>query len=166
MDLSYLNFNYSDIQKHVPIGWQELKYALDNNIIKQNNIVEHAIFVLDEGILGYDIVLELAILNEYEDVKPYLSRLIALEEDEDEEFIKSKWLYLLLWVLYQKRNEYDNALEVVEEIYCDFDYPPSIANFVRYMPTDEPSLGSLEKNEARLYEKWKTYLQTEKQKYL
>lgn len=165
MDLIYLRFNYLDIQKHVSLSWQELKYAVDNNIIKADSIIKHAIFILDEGIIGYDIVLELAILDIYDDTTDQITKLIDLEEEQDIEDIKAKWLYLILWVLYQKRNEYNNALEIVEEIYCEFDYPPSISTFVRYMPSDESDLGNYEVNEARMYDKWKQYLLTEELKY-
>jgi hypothetical protein len=165
MNLSHFKFDYLDIREHVSLSWKEMKYAVDNNLIDAESLVKHAVFVLDEGILGYDIVLELAILQDYEDASPYILKLIELEEEQDEEDIKAKWLYLVLWVLYKNRNEYDNALEIVEEVYSDFDYPPSISSFVRYMPSDEPDLGSYEANIERLYHKWEQYLLSEELKY-
>lgn len=58
-----------------------MKYAVDNNLIDAESLVKHAVFILDEGILGYDIVFELAILQEYEDAYPYILKLIELEEE-------------------------------------------------------------------------------------
>jgi len=165
MDLSNIKISYSDIQKHIPLSWQEIKFAVDNNIIEKSSFVKHAVYILEEGIPGFDIVLELSILDMYDDVTPYVSKLIQLEERECEECIKSKWLYLILWHLYKNRNEYSNPLEIVEDIYCEFDYPQSITGFVRYMPSDEPDLGSYEKNEARMYKKWASYLEDEKLKF-
>lgn len=37
-----------------------------------------------------------------------------------------------------------------------------MASFVRYRPCEEADLGSLELNEARLFEKWKKYLDMQK----
>jgi hypothetical protein len=47
---------------------------------------------------------------------------------------------------------------MVEAIYADIDYPNKIASLVRYMPTVEPDLGSSEKNTARIYDYWESYL--------
>jgi hypothetical protein len=46
---------------------------------------------------------------------------------------------------------------VVEQIYADFDYPPAVEGFVRYMPLrpgDEPG-------EAALVERWAAFLRSE-----
>jgi hypothetical protein len=57
-----------------------------------------------------------------------------------------KWLYLELKAAYDERERLDDPLSVVEEIYSDFDYPPTAAPFVRYMPLrpgDDPGVGPL-----------------------
>jgi len=165
MDLSYIEFSYKDIKEYIPWSWQEIQYAVNQNIISSENVIEHAIKVLDEGILGYDIVLELAILDKDEDISPFLKKLTMLEKLEDEEYIKAKWLYAVLWSLYQKRNSYEDALEMVERIYSDFDYPQNIASLIRYMPSEEGDLGSRELNAELLYKKWERYLNAEGLKY-
>ena len=52
------------------------------------------------------------------------------------------------------------------EVYSDFGYPPRIAGFVRYMPAEQPDLGSRELNEQRLYENWKRYLDQTSPEYM
>ena len=57
-----------------------------------------------------------------------------------------KWLYLQLRAAYYERERLKDPLGVVEQIYADFDYPSTVAPFVRYMPLwpgDEPGVGPL-----------------------
>jgi hypothetical protein len=85
--------------------------------------------------------------------------LAAREPEETLSELRAKWLCVVLAWIFEHRNEYADPLRAVEEVYADFDYPARIASFVRYMPSDDPDLGSRELNEARLYEKWQSYLQ-------
>ena len=78
---------------------------------------------------------------------------------------EAKWLYVLLSWIYENRSDFDDALQAVEQVYADFDYPQSIESFVRYMPSDEPSLGSIEKDTERLYKKWDSYLSSQSETY-
>lgn len=121
--------------------------------------VEHAISELSNKEEYSDSLFNLACVYKNESVYPYLSDLADLElNDEDGVFIKEKWMYLILDWIYNNKNNFPNSLDVVEYIYSDFDYPRQISSFVKYMPSDEPDLGSLELNESRLYRKWNEYL--------
>jgi hypothetical protein len=88
---------------------------------------------------------------------PGLVEELAGHEPQPESTIRDKWLYLVLAWVYEQQANFEEPLRTVEEIYADFGYPPHIASFVRYMPSDEPDLGR-ELNERRLYTKWKQYL--------
>lgn len=46
-------------------SWQELLFALENNLISRKDIIKYAIHTLDEGILGFDIVLKIAIADDF-----------------------------------------------------------------------------------------------------
>lgn len=61
--------------------------------------------------------------------------------------------------------ELADPLDDVETVYAEFDYPPEVGRFVRYMPSDEPDLGSRERNEARLVEKWERYLEENQERF-
>lgn len=165
MNLSYLKINYLDIQSLAKLNWNEMHYAVENKIIKDDAYVLHAKYLLDKNVLDFDIVLELSMLHDYEDVSPYVSRLLALDECEEIEEIKKKWLYIVLSYLYYKRTNYEDPLKLVEEIYVDFDYPNSISDFIRYMPTDDSSLGNNENNIERIYGKWEEFLNLNKEIY-
>jgi hypothetical protein len=88
---------------------------------------------------------------------PILATVISLAEREpnaNKDRAAETWLCILLAWLFENRRSVDDPLGLVEEIYADFEYPKKVAAFVRYMPSDEPPLGTKEQNEERLIRKW------------
>ena len=79
---------------------------------------------------------ELAALlrDEVERVPEVLDALDDPERIHDPRESVRKWLYLQLKAAYSKRLQLSDPLRAVEQIYADFDYPPAVAPFVRYMP--------------------------------
>jgi hypothetical protein len=49
------------------------------------------------------------------------------------------WIFLLLSFLFEHQENYDDPLEIVEELYADFNYPEEISSLVRYMPPPKES---------------------------
>lgn len=165
MNLFFLKYNFKEEMKNYIFNWQEILFALDNKIIASDDVIEYAIYVLNENIIGFDIVLEITCLNKDENVKPYIYELIKLENKQDVSYIKNKWLYIILKWLYDNKDKIENSLEIVEELYELFDYPKSITSFVRYLPSETGDLGSPELNKAKLFENWKKYLDLVKDEY-
>lgn len=117
-------------------SWQELIFGLKNKIIERKDIINYANQILDEEILGFDLVLKIVISDEYEDIIPYLNQLSQLENNESDIFIQDKWRYFILKELYNKKKyyNYDKFNEIVSIIYADFGYPEDMAGFIHYMP--------------------------------
>ncbi len=166
MDLCFLKYDFREEIKQNCYSWQKVLFALENKIITVEDVIEYATYILDENTRGFDIVLEITCSNNDEDIYPYLQDLIQLEESQDTASIKNKWLYLILKWLYEKRNEIDNVLQIIEEIYELFDYPDSIISFVGYMPSDAGDLGSPKLNGERLFKNWEQYLTTFEEEHL
>ena len=85
------------------------------------------------------------------------SNLLQSLVDKDlspETDIAKPWIFLLLSFLFEHQENYEDPLEIVEELYADFDYPEEISPLVRYMPPPEGVEGS----EDRLFENWKIAL--------
>lgn len=158
MNLKYLNYSFKDLVKRTKLTWHELDFAYKQSIAERQDVVAFAVDVLEEEMLGYEQVLELAIIEEYEEISSVLNALLGIEPPQEEKEIKGKWLYLLLADLYENRKDYENALAVVEELYADFDYPEEITNFVRYMPSEEAKKLTEQANVERLISNWKKYL--------
>lgn len=109
--------------------------------------------------------IELADLTKMEtyQVGELLRKLVSGSPEKDGVFAQRKWLYLLLAWLFENKESVPDPLGDVETIYADFDYPPEIEGFVRYMPvTDayDPSAHAKDENENRLFGKWREYLVT------
>ncbi len=160
MDLFFLKYNILDEMKENTYSWHEILFALNNNIITSEAAIDYAGYIINENVAGYNTVMEMACLNSDEDPKQLIEELIQLENAQTECEVKSRWLYLILKWLYKKRNEIEDVLEVVEEIYFQFEYPESIKSFVRYLPSEEGDLGSLELNRERLFKNWEKYLES------
>lgn len=154
MSNKYDFFSFS--QTKTNWNWQEILSGMENKIIDRSDVVNYATRVLDEGILGFDWVLKIAIADEYEDILPYIYELINLEDSEDDSTIQDKWRYFILKELYAKKSNYEDFNEKVEEIYADFDYPEDMAGFIGYMPSVDGK--SME-------ESWQEYLTSSKGKF-
>lgn len=68
-------------------------------------------------------------------------------------------LKLVLVYLRKSETGRDRLLDLIEEVYADFDYPDCIAGAVRYMPMQGVDLGSIEANEDRLIANLDRYLE-------
>ncbi|EAG9432835.1 DUF2247 family protein [Listeria monocytogenes] len=158
MDLSFLKYDVKGEMERNQYSWQEISFALENKIINTQDAINYAIFILDENVLGFEIVLEMTSLDADEDICPYIETLVRLEEHEEQQGIIEKWMYLILKWLYENRSNYEDVIEIVEELYESFGYPESIVSFVRYMPSEAGDLGSIELNRQRLFNNWKNYL--------
>ncbi|MGX7420345.1 DUF2247 family protein [Carnobacterium gallinarum] len=154
MSGKYGFFDFS--QAKIKWDWRELLFGVENNIIGRNDVINYATHILDEGILGFDLVLKVAIATEYEDILPYIHELSKLENFEDNQAIEDKWRYVILKELHDKKSDYDNFNEKVEEIYADFDYPEDMAGFIGYMPSIDG---------RNMEESWQEYLTSSKEKY-
>lgn len=143
--------------------WKEVLTAIERQFVSRQFAIDHALAklaVMDEY---PDALVELASLSKGDDIHPFIDELAVSDESTSD--TDSKLLFLVLSWLFKTKDSYDDPLAVVEEIYADFDYPESISGFIRYMPSEEPDLGSVESNCARLVEKWKSFIDEQSEVY-
>ncbi len=165
MDLTSISIPYEYVATKTQLTWQEILYAIIHRIVDPYAAVERAIEVLRIIEDTPEPLIELASLNRGDSIHPYIDSLADSEVKQSYDFISKKWMYFLLLWIYENRSIYEDPLQLVEDIYAEFDYPPCIENFVRYMPLNGPDLGSLEKNTARLYDRWRSYLENQEKIY-
>ncbi len=154
---------YEFASKVADFTWQEVLTAVERKVVSRQFAIEHAmakLAVMDEY---PDALVELASLSKSDDIHPFIDELAEGEDSVSN--VNEKLLFLVLSWLFETKDTYDDPLSVVEEIYADFDYPDSISGFIRYMPSDEPDLGSFEKNSARLIDKWKSFIDDQSEVY-
>lgn len=160
MDLIKLNITPTFIRERTHLTWREALFGIDNELLAPGAAVD---FAADQLVVQDDadpMLVELACLGSGEPTRDFVEQLAAAEPQQDLDVTRSKWLYLVLAWLFEHKESYPDPLRSVEEVYADFGYPDAVASFVRYMPMDEPDLGSREANERRLYERWRRYLES------
>ena len=142
----------------VPLGAEDLRAGFDRGYIKAREVIDIA---TDEVAAGSSdpVLLELAVLlaDETARVAEVLTMLDDPERIHDPRESARKWLYLELKAAYLNRGRLTDPLGVVEQIYADFDYPPVVEPFVRYMPLRPGD----EAGEPALLKRWLHYLTEE-----
>ncbi|WP_460146511.1 DUF2247 family protein [Pseudomonas sp. S2_A02] len=135
------------------LNWKELLYGFEHGFIDEKGVSKFACEVLTKK--PQQEAIELASLLPQEN---YLaSNLLQSLADKDlspETDTTKPWIFLLLSFLLEHQENYEDPLEIVEDLYADFDYPEEIAPLVRYMSPPEGVEGS----EERLFENWKIAL--------
>jgi hypothetical protein len=142
----------------VPLEAEDLRYGLERGFLKAHAVVDLAADAVRRG--GTDPVLqELAALlrDEVGRVPEVLKTLDDPERIHDPRESARKWLYLQLKAAYTDRDRLADPLGLVEHIYSDFGYPPSVAAFVRYMPLEPGD----EAGEPALIGRWAEFLDRE-----
>ncbi|WP_240358773.1 DUF2247 family protein [Myxococcus vastator] len=158
MDLVKLGIPYGFLRERTRLTWREVLFGMDNELLSSEVPVEKAVEQLGIEDGPARALVDLAGLEPWRSPRDYVGALADAEARQDAEAIKGKWLYLVLDWVFINREHFADPLEMVEKIYADFGYPERIARFIRYMPSDEPDLGSRELNEQRLYGQWKNCL--------
>ncbi|MFP2958389.1 DUF2247 family protein [Myxococcus sp. 1LA] len=165
MDLVKLSIPYGFIRERTRLGWREVLFGMDNELVSSEVPVEMAVEQLgiEEG--PARALVALGGMEKWDSPRAYVESLADSEATQSDEALNEKWLYLVLAWVFVNRVRFSDPLQKVEEIHADFGYPTRVAEFVRYTPSEEPDLSSRELNEQRLYRKWESYLDEMAAKY-
>ncbi len=146
------------VAEGVPLGAEDLRYGFEQGFLKPNGVVDLAADEVRRG-ASDPVMQDLASLlrDEVERVPEMLAALDDPERIHDPRESVRKWLYLQLKAAHQDRDRLTDPLGVVERVYADFEYPPSMASFVRYMPL----LPGDEAGEPALMRRWAEFLERE-----
>jgi hypothetical protein len=151
---------YSFIRQRTRLSWSEVKYGIEEGILQPREAIDVAMDALELG-ASSEHVLALASSSADDPLLERVAHLASQETPGNIRAIQRKWAFLVLAWVNKHKNAYGDPLDIVEKLYADLDYPEELAPLVRYMPSDEPDLGSKELNEQRLLQKWASYLQEE-----
>lgn len=142
----------------LPFDGDDLRLGLSLGLISPPTAVALARDAVGLGATDPSVT-EVAALQP-EDVAGVRVALRAVDPEDAELYPPSSvrlWAFLELKAAYELRDRLADPLAVVEQIYADFDYPPAVAAFVRYMPPapDAPT------GEGALLERWAQFLADE-----
>jgi len=159
MGIQFHEFSFKELLKIIDKWrWQEIKYGYDKKFLSREDIIYYAVLILDLSIEKFEIVLELSIASPEDDIDSLLSKLVNSDKSEDMDYIRKKWLFVIMCYLYYNKEKIKNIYETIEDIYSDFDYPEEIKGLIRYMPCDDYSNMSFN-------ERWVNYIKTQEKIY-
>ncbi|MEM6160100.1 DUF2247 family protein [Erwinia sp. P6884] len=161
MNLYPIPFDFIDKNSH--LSWCDVKWGYENNLITSDVLIKKAEKnVLAGNYTNSELELSFIIPGEVNHVAHFLKDLCSELDPEDDLITKRKWLFIVLYWLWNNRNSFEDPLAEVEMIYADFDYPSEIEGFIKYMPPSDgydPSKHSQMENINHLMNKWKNYLE-------
>jgi hypothetical protein len=148
---------------HVSLTWRELLWGYEHGWADWTCLRELAVRQLCNEEQSKPALVELAGLLDIDaSAAGGLARTVAMDEPTaPEDDIRKKWLFLILLWIFENRDHFIDPLDLVEEIFCDFDHPLDIVKFIRYMPAQQdydPRQHSTAENEERLLTYWREYL--------
>ena len=156
---------YSFIRKWTDLGWTEISYGLAQGILGAQDAIDVAQDRLAGAVAAGPELAALAEARTLDPVQALVEQLARHEPEASLSELQRKWMFLLLAWVFEHRSDYADPLGIVELLYADLDYPAQVESLVRYMPMEEPDLGSTALNEARLMTKWAEYLKAERLLY-
>lgn len=154
---------FSFVRDRLGLTWADVAWGSQRGWLDAAGVVEYAVAQLAGDDDASPALVELAGLTRSEFAKmPFLlEKVVGEAGPETNPDSESKWLYLVLAWIYDRRAELSDPLGVVEQLYADFGYPAELRGFVRYMPPEdhyEPKAHTHAENIARLFSKWEEYL--------
>lgn len=114
--------------------WQELLFGLKNNIIGIEDVVNYSNNIISDNIKDFEDIMEILIVdnNEVEDI---VRKLALKEEKQNDDDIVSEWVFSIIYYLHSTTT--NNIYDMIDDIYCEFDYPLEISCLVSYMPKED-----------------------------
>lgn len=145
------------------LTWRTILFGLENELLDPAAASQAAAASLDQLDPSPELI-ELAAARDGEPVLTYVRQLAELESPSADPQVSERWLFLVLAWLFENRGDLPDPLQTVETVYAEFDYPEEMAGFVRYMPSDDPDLGSPKLNQDRLVDKWGRFLRQQRER--
>jgi len=154
---------YSYVKEAVKLNWHDVLFAIETGYLSHLSAIEYAASELEENDSCSQEIIDLVSLSPDEavypqSIHPYIDELASFVSKNIKDKTPSKLMYVLLKWIFEQRDCYCDPLRVVEIIYDDFNFPQEMACFVRYMPMQQPDLGSQELNQKRLFNNWQDFL--------
>lgn len=150
----------------VNINWNDILFAINNGYFNNASAIEYAIILLGKDEEN-EKILDLACINSSEITKEELLQEYVIEladtvPEREKEETKDKIMYVLLNLLFDNKNTFEDPLSAIEVVYDDFNFPKLIENFVRYMQIEKENSISIVK---QYYNNWEKYLCSQKSRF-
>lgn len=146
-------------EQGIVLNVDDLKYGFDRGWLSAAMVIRCAMGAITSYRDDDDVMTEITCLlsDQVDEVSSLLEQLEMQGHVYDQRESVRKWLFVLLAAAYDQRSKFSDPLSIVEQIYADFEYPPSITRFVRYMPVHPGD----EIGERALLQRWGAFILSE-----
>ncbi len=149
------------IEERLHLRWGELLDGMNRGFVGPATVVEIAVERVSAGDDVRADVVEIAGAGKEElhGVRDALERLASVQGEAADSATTEKWLCIALAWVFDRTPMFEDAWDVVEQIYTAFDYPKAMKPFVPYEPPPPGVvIGTAEENAARMRRAWKEFL--------
>jgi hypothetical protein len=163
-------FTYEYVTNLVPLNWNDMLFAIENNFLAHQTAIEHALEAVRKNENVPEEVLELACMLQREAEFPYnvyqlVNKLATPQNADSYSYSKEKFLYVSLNWVYEHKGDYCNPIEVVDILCDDINYPDEVKNLLSFMPTSESDTNSSNSTTERLFDKLLRYLENQRNRW-
>lgn len=164
-------FAYEYVINLVPLNWNDILFAVENNFLAHQTAIEHAIEVVQKNEKVPGEVLELACMLQHEAEFPYdvyqlVNKLATSQRSDNYSDSREKFLYVSLNWVYEHKDDYCNPIEVVDILCDEINYPDEVKNLCSFMPTSEPEINTLNSTTERLLGRLLRYLENQRSRWV
>lgn len=152
------------VLKHATPDVEDIAYGYDKGWLDEENVIRVAEGLYAKGLSMSDSLSAVSMLLSDETYK--VRELLELsrkrspgQEDPLDSAVRDRlWLYLALRWLHENPDFFKDPLQVIEELYADFGYPDYIEGLVRFVPSPQGEVRSIE-------QRWEDYLLDETKRF-
>lgn len=164
-------FTYEYVTNLVPLNWDDILFAIENNFLAHQTAIEHAIEVVQKNENVPGEVLELACMLQHEAELPYdvyqlVNKLATSQRSDNYSDSKEKFLYVSLNWVYEHKDDYCNPIEAVDILCDEINYPDEVKNLCSFMPTSEPEINTSNSTTERLLGRLLRYLENQRSRWV
>lgn len=149
------------VEPRAGASWTTLRHGLENLWLDPDAAIVAARRRLADPTFFDETISELSRADSVDRIVCLVDELAGREPEVAVDVLRRSWLFLVLAWLWEHRAEEEDPLRMVELVYAEFGYPREVASFVRYMPMEGDDLGSRERNEQRLFDRWRQFVESE-----
>ncbi len=113
--------------------WRDIAWGVNRSLLSYADVVSFGLCRVDVG--SSEAEFELAGLdprNEWA-IDPVLQKLVTEEGNEDDDSA-ARWVFALLLHAFESARTTEELFQFVDDIYCDFDHPEVMYEFVSWTP--------------------------------
>ncbi len=132
---------FGDLTEKIELSWQDILYALENDKMANDFVIEYAVYKAKKVQGEYpDYLLKMLLLEiscSKQDIMELVSIASSAEAKIEESTLKDRCLYLIMLNLSLENLPHTDLQAILAEEFDDFSFPEKMRPLIHYLPNDE-----------------------------